>query len=114
MNWQQQGGISEVFFTGDRKFAFQRIDRFWRLYGEDGNFVKEFPSFPAMVEYIRQRRANYPGTYKVCFIDGHDLKYKTFTCNAENRKEAISKMLDLFGRNFDHRIADVFRLEDQQ
>lgn len=55
-----------------------------------------------------------PGTYKVCFIDGHDLKYKTFTCTAENRKEAVSKMLDLFGRNFDHRIADVFRLEDGQ
>ena len=55
-----------------------------------------------------------PGTYKVCFIDGHDLKYKTFTCTAENRKEAVSKMLDLIGRNFDHRIADVFRLEDGQ
>ena len=109
MNWSQQGGISEVFFTGDRKYAFQRVDRFWRLYGEDGNFVKEFPSFPAMVEYIRQRRADYPGTYNVCFIDGHDLKYKTFTCQAKNRKQAIEKMFDKYGPDFDHQVRDVFR-----
>ena len=114
MNWQQQGGISEVFYTNDRKFAFQKVDNYWRLYGENGDFIQEFRSFVSMYEYIRLRRDNYPGTYKVCFIDGHDLKYKTFTCTAENRKDAISKMLDLFGRNFDHRIADVFRLEDQQ
>ena len=53
-----------------------------------------------------------PGTYRVCFIDGHDLKYKTFTCEALNRKDAISKMMDLFGPNFDHQIADVYRLDD--
>ena len=109
MNWQQQGGISEAFFTGDRKFAFQRVDRFWRLYGEDGDFVKEFPSFPAMNDYIRQRRANYPGTYKVCFIDGHDLKYKTFTCWAETREQAVEKMFNNYGPAFDHQVKDVFR-----
>ena len=52
-----------------------------------------------------------PGTYRVCFIDGHDLKYKTFTCYAENRKEAIGKMFDAYGPNFDHQISDVYRVE---
>ena len=64
----------------------------------------------------RKRQANIgePGTYKVCFIDGHDLKYKTFTCYAQNRVEAISRMREMFGVNFEHRIAEVFRVNDQE
>ena len=63
----------------------------------------------------RKRQPNIcePGTYKVCFIDGHDLKYKTFTCDARNRKEAIGKMFDLFGPSFDHQIKDVYRRDDE-
>lgn len=68
---------------------------------------------------IRGRRKRHPnigepGSYKVCFIDGHDLKWKVFTCQAQNRVEAISKMREMFGPNFEHRIADVFRAEDQE
>ena len=58
MNWQQMGGISEVFYTNDRKFAFQRVDRYWRLYGWDGNFIHEFPSFVSMIEFIMNERKN--------------------------------------------------------
>ena len=47
-------------------------------------------------------------------IDGHDLKWKVFTCEAQNRVEAISKMREMFGANFEHRIAEVFRVEDQE
>ena len=59
----------------------------------------------------RQPNIGEPGTYKVCFIDGHDLKWKVFTCQAQNRVEAISKMREMFGANFDHHIEDVFRVE---
>ena len=50
--------------------------------------------------------------YKVCFIDGYDLKYKTFTCEAKSREEAIEKMMDAYGPNFDHHIEDVFLLNE--
>ena len=62
----------------------------------------------------RQPNIGEPGTYKVCFIDGHDLKWKVFTCQAQNRVEAISKMREMFGANFDHQITDIFRAEDQE
>ena len=62
----------------------------------------------------RQPNIGEPGTYKVCFIDGHDLKWKVFTCEAKNRVEAISKMHEIFGANFEHRIAEVFRVQDQE
>lgn len=62
----------------------------------------------------RQSNIGEPGTYKVCFIDGHDLKWKVFTCEAQNRVEAISKMREMFGANFDHQISDVFRVNDQE
>lgn len=59
MTWQEQGGISEIFWTSDRKFAIQRVDRFWRLYGgEMGYFIREFGSFPKVQEYIRDERMN--------------------------------------------------------
>lgn len=61
----------------------------------------------------RQPNIGEPGTYKVCFIDGYDLKWKVFTCEAQNRVEAISKMREMFGANFDHQIADVYRRDDE-
>ena len=57
MNWQEQGSISEVFWTTDSKFSFQRVGNYWRLYhGEIGEFLKEFRSFVAMQEFIRDMR----------------------------------------------------------
>ena len=49
--------------------------------------------------------------YRVCFIDGHDLKYKVFTTEAENREQAIIKMREMYGSNFEHRITGVYLLE---
>ena len=123
MTWQELGGISEVFYTHDRKFCFQRVGNYWRLYGdEDGHFIQEYRSFVAVQEHIMKARGTCPYNdpfevvkkFKVCFIDGHDLKYKTFTCDAIDQKQAIEKMMDLFGSNFDHQITDVFMLEDQE
>ena len=56
MTWQEQGGISEVFYTGDRVFAFERAGNVWMLYGETGNHIKDFRSFAAMHGYIMEER----------------------------------------------------------
>lgn len=111
MNWQEQGGISEVFYTYDRKFAFQRVDRYWRLYGNETlSFIQEFTSFVSMNEFIIEQRRKVEA-YQVCFVDGHDMKYKTFKCEANSCKEAIEKMMDAYGANFDHQVKDVYKLE---
>lgn len=56
---QREGGermISEVFYTGDRRWAFQRVGNYWNLYDENGYFHKDFRSFKAMYEYIYEQR----------------------------------------------------------
>ena len=50
--------ISPVFWTANRKWAFQYIDPVYRLYGEDGNFVKQFRSFRSMNKYIIENGAD--------------------------------------------------------
>ena len=58
MTWQEMGGISELFYTGDRRFAFERAGNVWMLYGgEYGEHIKDFRSFVAMSEYIMKERA---------------------------------------------------------
>ena len=61
MTWEELGGISEVFYTSDRLFAFERVGNYWRLYGGlDGTFIEEFRSFVAMSEFImNERRKNH-------------------------------------------------------
>lgn len=57
MTWQEQGGVSEVFWTTDREFSFYRVGNYWRLYhGAIGEFLMEFRSFVTMQEFIRNRR----------------------------------------------------------
>lgn len=57
MTWQELGSISEVFYTHDRKFCFQRVGNYWRLYGgPEGTFIQEFRSFASMNEYIMTKR----------------------------------------------------------
>ena len=57
MTWQEQGGISEIFWTFDKQFAFQRAGNMWNLYeGEMGVFVRDFRSFVSVQEYIRNER----------------------------------------------------------
>ena len=59
MTWQELGSISEVFYTHDRKFCFQRVGNYWRLYGgTEGSFIQEFRSFVAMNEYIMKEMLN--------------------------------------------------------
>ena len=46
--------------------------------------------------------------YKVAYIDGHDLKYKTFSTEAESRDDAISKLWASYESDFDHQIIEVY------
>lgn len=48
--------ISEVFWTADKRFAFQRVGYYWNLYECDGSFRTEFRSFWDMQEYIQRRK----------------------------------------------------------
>lgn len=52
--------------------------------------------------------------YKVQYIDGHDLKYKTFTVEAGTPEEAVSKMRDSYEADFDHQIIDVYKAEEKK
>ena len=56
MTWQELGGISEVFYTYDRMFGIQRVGNCWSLYGHDGSFIKGFPSFASMIQFIIDER----------------------------------------------------------
>jgi len=47
-------------------------------------------------------------TYKVAYIDGHDLKYKTFTTAAESPEDAVRKMRESYEADFDHQIIEVY------
>ncbi len=46
--------------------------------------------------------------YKVCFLNGHTMRYEVFECVATDRKDAIEKMRDKYGRNFEHTVINAF------
>ena len=52
--------------------------------------------------------------YKVQYIDGHDLKYKTFTVEARTPEVAVRKMRDSYEADFDHQIIDVYKAEEKK
>ena len=48
--------------------------------------------------------------YTVCYVDGHDLKYKTFETEADSINDAIANLRESTADwgDFDHMICDVF------
>lgn len=49
--------ISEVFYTRDRKLAFQKVGKVYRLYDAvSGDFCWEFWSFKKMQAFINAKR----------------------------------------------------------
>lgn len=50
--------ISEVYWTTDQMFSFQKVGRYYRLYDRDSGyaFLKEFTSFKAMQDYMNDVR----------------------------------------------------------
>lgn len=45
--------------------------------------------------------------YVIYYIDGNDLKYKTFITTAGSTAEAVRKMRDSYESDFDHQIIEV-------
>lgn len=49
--------ISQIFWTSDGEYAFQRVGDYWNLYkGKEGKFLKEFRSFWGMEEFIQHEQ----------------------------------------------------------
>ena len=50
--------LSEIFWTTDKDFGFQRVGNTWNLYERENGwyFTKDFRSFWQMQQYIRERR----------------------------------------------------------
>lgn len=50
--------ISEIFWTTDHKFAFQRVGVYYNLYDEtsEWHLMKEFRSFEAMQNFMNEMR----------------------------------------------------------
>lgn len=46
--------ISQVFYTEDRKWTFQRVGNEYNLYNQDGDYERSFRSFWKMVEWIKE------------------------------------------------------------
>ena len=44
--------ISQVFWTHTRKWAFQYVGGYFRVYDENGNYLTEFKDFEIMCDYI--------------------------------------------------------------
>lgn len=52
--------------------------------------------------------------YKVQYIDGHDLKYKTLVVEARTPEGAVSKMRESYEADFDHQIIDVYQVDEKK
>lgn len=48
--------------------------------------------------------------YRINYIDGHDMRYKSFETNAETSEDAVSALWDKYQANFDHRIIEIIPL----
>lgn len=50
--------ISEIFWTTDHKFAFQKVGAYYNLYDEtsEWHFKKEFRSLDAMQKFMNELR----------------------------------------------------------
>lgn len=46
--------------------------------------------------------------YTVCFIDGHDLRYKTVDIETETKEKAVEKVFNMYGSNFEHKLTGIF------
>lgn len=48
------GFVSSIWFLNNRRYAFQRVGNYYRLYDNDGAFVKEFRSMLEMENWIKE------------------------------------------------------------
>lgn len=60
----------------------------------------------------RKERKKGISVYKVTYIDGESLKYRSFVTDADDREQAVQKLYDSSVADFDHQIIDVVELPD--
>ena len=69
--------------------------------------------------YVHERLAAEPvkkHRFRICYIDGFDMKYKTFETEAENKEEAIHRLWTehIPEGDFDHQIGEITEfMEDE-
>ena len=51
--------ISEVFWTTDQRFSFQKVGRYYNLYDRNIGyaFLRDFRSFKAMQDFMNEERS---------------------------------------------------------
>lgn len=49
--------------------------------------------------------------FRINFIDGHDLRYKSFETSAAGEDAAISSLWDRYDADYDHHIVEVMELK---
>lgn len=60
--------ISEVFWTTDQQFSFQKVGRYYNLYDRDSGYAfrMEFTSFRAMQDFMNEERKKNAKKEKRC------------------------------------------------
>ena len=55
--------ISEIFWTTDRRFGFQKVGRYYNLYDREIGyaFLRDFRSFKAMQDFMNEERRKDAG-----------------------------------------------------
>ena len=51
--------------------------------------------------------------YRINYIDGHDMRYKSFETVAENTDEALLNLWDTYKPfDFDHQVVEIIKLKE--
>jgi hypothetical protein len=50
--------------------------------------------------------------YRINYIDGHDLRYKSFETPAKSKEAAVSALCSCYQANFDHRIIEIIEVKE--
>lgn len=50
--------------------------------------------------------------YRINYIDGHDLRYKSFEVSADTQEDAVSALWDAYDADFDHHIVEIVELPE--
>lgn len=47
--------------------------------------------------------------FRINYIDGHDLRYKSIEIPAISKDDALSKLRDMYDADYDHQIIEVIK-----
>ena len=49
--------------------------------------------------------------FRINYIDGHDLRYKSIEVHADSKEDALSALWDMYDADYDHQIVEVIRVK---